>query len=86
MREWRAKREKEYKLLEEYLELEKKIDKLQSFICGIAFDMLDDEQKRLMKSQLCYMQHYSVALRDRICSLMRKGRNVFKVETDKKVS
>ena len=77
-------RELEKKLLSECLELEKKIDKLQSFMCGIAYDMLDTEQKRLMQVQLCSMQHYSSALQERICSLMRKGKNVYKIESDLK--
>ena len=75
-------REFERKLLVEWIELVKKIDKLQSFICGIIYDTLDNEQKRLLKTQLCAMQHYSSALEERICSLMRKGRNVHKIEME----
>lgn len=73
-------REFERKLLIEWIELAKKIDKLQNFMYGISFDVLDSEQKRLLKAQLCAMQHYSSALEERICSLMRKGRNVYKIE------
>ena len=72
----------------EWIELAKKIDKLQNFVWSIGFDVLDTEQKRLIKTQLCAMQHYSSALEERICSLMRKGRNVYKIEAsleDKKV-
>lgn len=75
-------RENERKILIEWIELTKKIDKLQSFMCGIAYDTLDNEQKRLLKTQLCAMQHYSSALEERICSLMRKGRNVYKIEAE----
>ena len=56
-------------ILSEKAALDLKIEKLSSFIIGVAFMGLSQDQKYAMNAQLKAMNDYSRALRDRIIDL-----------------
>ena len=52
--------------------LDGKIEKLSSFILGVAFTELSRQQQLAMERQLDGMKIYSVAIRDRIMDITKQ--------------
>ena len=57
---------------DERTELDEKLNRLNTFICGDAFDELDEENIKLLLIQQATMVKYSNILTDRI-NLLNKG-------------
>lgn len=54
------------RMVEEYSELNDKIEKLTGFLFGNIFNELNDEKKRLLIEQRAFMMSYASTLRKRI--------------------
>lgn len=57
------------RLTEEHLQLEEKINKLEHFILGDDFRLIDPIQQSLLKVQLMAMKTYSQCLIERMSAL-----------------
>jgi len=57
------------RLNDEYIQLNEKIEKLESFITSANFESVEDTQQALLKAQLMVMKSYSTILYERLARL-----------------
>lgn len=62
------------RLVEEQLQLEEKLDKLDSFILSDNFNKIDNVQKALLKVQATAMNTYNQCLKRKIREVIKKER------------
>ncbi len=56
----------EKRMMQEYEDLYKKIEKLRKFVSSDMFRCVTEDEQKLLARQLAYMQGYKFALEDRL--------------------
>ena len=56
----------EKRMMKEYEDLYKKVEKLRKFVSSDMFKCVTEDEQKLLARQLAYMQGYKFALEDRL--------------------